>query len=165
MKKLFRPEFLNRVDETIVFKTLTEEEIEQIVDLLIDDLRQRLIAQGMSINLTPQARSYIAKEGTDVAYGARPLRRAIQRLIEDPLAEDILMGVWHEGQVILADVAEDENDPGTKHIVFSKGSGEVPKPRKRESLDVNEGINHLVMAAAADSLRSSGGSDVTSSAE
>ena len=167
MKKLFRPEFLNRVDETIVFKTLTEEEIEQIVDLLIDDLRQRLIAQGMSIDLTDQARAYIAKEGTDVAYGARPLRRAIQRLVEDPLAEDILMDKWHEGQVILADLAEDENDPDVKHIVFSRGSGEVPAPRKRESLDVTEGINRLVMAAAADmnNNSSSGGSGAALGAE
>ena len=159
MKKLFRPEFLNRVDETIVFKTLSEDELEQIVDLLIDDLRQRLIAQGMSIELSDAARKYIAKEGTDLAFGARPLRRTIQRLVEDPLAEEILLDRWHEGQVIFADIAADKEDEDVKHIVFSEGSGEVPEPRKRESLDVNEELSRLVMASAAD--RSAGGGGVS----
>ncbi len=84
MKKLFRPEFLNRLDEIIVFKSLTEEQIAQIVDLMVADLRDRLIAMDMTINLTPEARALVAKEGTDTTMGARPLRRAIQRLLEDP---------------------------------------------------------------------------------
>ena len=92
LKKLFRPEFLNRVDETIVFKSLTDENIRQIVGLMIDDLRQRLIAQNMTINLSDAATKYVAEQGTNTAYGARPLRRAIQRLIEDPLSEQILEG-------------------------------------------------------------------------
>ena len=83
MKKLFRPEFLNRLDEIIVFKSLTEEQIAQIVDLMVADLRDRLIAMDMTINLTPEARALVAKEGTDTTMGARPLRRAIQRLLED----------------------------------------------------------------------------------
>ena len=85
MKKLFRPEFLNRLDEIIVFKSLTEEQISQIVELMVADLRDRMISQNMTINLTPAAVSFIAKEGTDTTYGARPLRRAIQRLLEDPI--------------------------------------------------------------------------------
>ena len=92
LKKLFRPEFLNRVDEIVVFKSLTGEQLRGIVDLMVADLRNRLIAQGMSIELTDAARDLVAKEGTDPVYGARPLRRAIQTLIEDPLAEELLGG-------------------------------------------------------------------------
>ena len=82
VKKLFRPEFLNRIDEIIVFKSLTEEEIVKIVDLMIADLRERLIEQNMSINLTPEASRFVAKEGTDLSFGARPLRAvgAVARL-------------------------------------------------------------------------------------
>ena len=127
VKKLFRPEFLNRIDEIIVFKSLTDEEIVKIVDLMIADLRDRLIAQNMTINLTPEAASFVAKEGTDTAFGARPLRRAIQRLIEDPLSEQILEGVWTDGSVIEVDVADGE-------LVFSKGEGSIPAPRKRDSI-------------------------------
>ena len=87
VKKLFRPEFLNRIDEIIVFKSLTQEQIVEIAKLMVADLRERLIAQNMTINLTDDAYKLIAKEGTDAAYGARPLRRAIQRLLEDPLSE------------------------------------------------------------------------------
>ena len=76
MKKLFRPEFLNRIDEIIVFKSLTDEQIAQIVELMVADLRERMIAQNMSINLTSAATKLIAKEGTDTTFGARPLRRA-----------------------------------------------------------------------------------------
>ena len=97
MKKLFRPEFLNRIDEIIVFKSLTAEQIGEIVKLMVADLRERLIAQNMSINLSDAACKLIAKEGTDATYGARPLRRAIQRLLEDPLSEEILEGKWTSG--------------------------------------------------------------------
>ena len=107
LKKLFRPEFLNRIDETIVFQSLTSEDIEQIIDLMVDDLRQRLIVQGMSIELTEAAKKYIAEKGTDTAFGARPLRRAIQRLIEDPLSEEVLEGKWGEGSIILVDYVGD----------------------------------------------------------
>ncbi len=127
LKKLFRPEFLNRVDDTIVFKSLSDEEIRQIAELMIDDLRQRLIARGMSITLTDAAYGLIAKEGTDTTMGARPLRRAIQRLVEDPLAEELLAGKWKEGDVIAAGAADDA-------LVFTKGEGEVPAPRKEERL-------------------------------
>jgi ATP-dependent Clp protease ATP-binding subunit ClpC len=127
MKKLFRPEFLNRIDEIIVFKSLTKDQIGRIVELMVDDLRDRLIEQGMSINLSEKARDYIADEGTDVAFGARPLRRAIQRILEDPISEQLLEGKWVAGDVIEADY--DGND-----VVFTKGKGEIPAPRKRQSL-------------------------------
>ena len=127
MKKLFRPEFLNRLDEIIVFKSLTEEQIAQIVDLMVADLRDRLIAMDMTINLTPAARALVAKEGTDTTMGARPLRRAIQRLLEDPISEQLLAGTWHAGSVIDVDVKDGE-------LTFTPGTGGIPAPRKRDSI-------------------------------
>ena len=127
MKKLFRPEFLNRLDEIIVFKSLTEEQIAQIVDLMVADLRDRLIAMDMTINLTPEARALVAKEGTDTTMGARPLRRAIQRLLEDPISEQLLAGTWYAGSVIDVDVKDGE-------LTFTPGTGAIPAPRKRDSI-------------------------------
>ncbi len=127
LKKLFRPEFLNRIDEIIVFKSLTEEQIIDIVKLMVGDLRERMIEQNMSINLTDEACKLIAKEGTDTAFGARPLRRAIQRLLEDPLSEQILEGRWTSGMIVDVDAQDGE-------LVFSEGSGEIPEPRKRDTI-------------------------------
>lgn len=127
MKKLFRPEFLNRIDEMIVFKSLTSEQIAQIVTLMVAELRERLINQNMSINLTEAASKHIAKEGTDAAFGARPLRRAIQRLLEDPISEQILEGKWTSGSIIDVDFVDDE-------LTFAIGSGSIPAPRKRDSI-------------------------------
>ena len=129
MKKLFRPEFLNRIDEIIVFKSLTDEQIAQIVELMVADLRERMIAQNMSINLTPAATKLIAKEGTDTTFGARPLRRAIQRLLEDSLSEQILEGKWQSGSIVDVDV-----DESGENLEFKQGSGVVPAPRKRDSI-------------------------------
>ena len=127
MKKLFRPEFLNRIDEIIVFKSLTEEQIAQIVELMVADLRDRMIAQNMSINLDEAAIKLIAKEGTDTTFGARPLRRAIQRLLEDPLSEQILEGRWTSGSVVDVTAVDGE-------LVFNEGTGSIPAPRKRDSI-------------------------------
>jgi ATP-dependent Clp protease ATP-binding subunit ClpC len=125
LKKLFRPEFLNRVDEVIVFHELTSEEIGSIVDLMIADLRDQLFARGVGVTLSPEARELLAKEGFDPAFGARPLRRAIQRLVEDPLSEEMLAGQWSPGDVVELTV-----DQGA--MVFRKGTG-GPPPRKAPS--------------------------------
>lgn len=127
VKRLFRPEFLNRIDEIIVFKSLTEDEIVEIVNLIVADLRDRLIEQNMTINMSDAANRLIAKEGTDLSFGARPLRRAIQRLLEDPISEQILEGKWTSGSVIDVDV-EDEK------LVFNQGTGSIPAPRKRDTI-------------------------------
>lgn len=127
VKRLFRPEFLNRIDEIIVFKSLTEDEIVEIVNLMVADLRDRLIEQDMTINMSDAANRLIAKEGTDLSFGARPLRRAIQRLLEDPISEQILEGKWTSGSVIDVDV-EDEK------LVFNQGTGSIPAPRKRDTI-------------------------------
>ena len=127
VKKLFKPEFLNRIDDIIVFKSLTDEQLMSIIDLLVDDLRDRLIARGMTVNLSLEAKKQLAKEGTDAAYGARPLRRAIQNLLEDPISEAILAGTWHAGSVIDVDAVDGK-------FTFTPGTGEIPAPRRRESL-------------------------------
>ena len=129
LKRSFRPEFLNRVDDIVVFKSLTAEQLRGIVDLMVLELRDRLIANGMSIDLTDAARDLIAKNGTDPVYGARPLRRAIQSMIEDPLSEELLEGKWQSGDIVLVDI-DDEN----QKLTFKKTEGEIPAPRIRESM-------------------------------
>jgi ATP-dependent Clp protease ATP-binding subunit ClpA len=99
----FRPEFLNRVDEIIVFHALTDADLIAIVDLLLADLAKRLAAQDLALELTPAARALIAREGHDPAFGARPLKRTIQRLVENPFARALLQGEFHPGDQIVAD--------------------------------------------------------------
>jgi ATP-dependent Clp protease ATP-binding subunit ClpC len=123
LKKLFRPEFLNRVDEVIVFHELTHEEIGQIVDLMISKLREQLAFQGIGITLSADARTLLAAEGFDAAFGARPLRRAIQRMVEDPLSEEILAGQWTAGDVVELTADGDK-------LVFARSSGTVAPARK-----------------------------------
>ena len=127
LKRLFRPEFLNRIDDIVVFKKLAGESLASIAKLLVDDLRQRLIANGMNIVLTDAAVEKIVSEGTDLTNGARPLRRAIQRLIEDPLSEELLAGEWHEGDTVECDVVDGS-------FVFTHGAGEIPAPREAGAL-------------------------------
>ncbi len=131
LKRLFRPEFLNRVDEIVVFKSLTSEQLRGIVDLMVMDLRRRLYSQGMSIELTDAARDLVAKKGTDKIYGARPLRRAIQTLIEDQLAEEMLGGKWQAGDIIYVDVTEDGET-----LSFAKGAGQIIAPEERVHMDI-----------------------------
>lgn len=119
LKKMFRPEFLNRVDEVIVFHDLTTEESRQIVDIMMSRLRNQLLIQGLGITLTDEARALLAEHGFDPAMGARPLRRAIQRMVEDPLSEQILAARWEPGQVIEAFVNDGVID-------FRAGEGQVP---------------------------------------
>ena len=103
LKNAFRPEFLNRIDSTVVFRSLTVEEIAQIVDLMLERVRDQLKAQQMSLEVTDAAKEHIIKLGYDVAYGARPLRRVIQNMIEDVLAEHLLLGRYEPGTTIVVD--------------------------------------------------------------
>jgi ATP-dependent Clp protease ATP-binding subunit ClpC len=103
LKQTFRPEFLNRIDATVVFRSLTVEEITLIVDLMLARVRDRLKAQGMILEVTQAAKDHVIKIGYDVAYGARPLRRVIQNMIEDVLAEQLLLGKLTRGTTILVD--------------------------------------------------------------
>ena len=160
LKRGFRPEFLNRVDEIVVFKSLSTEQLRGIVDLMVLELRDRLIANGMSIELTEAAKDLIAKDGTDPVYGARPLRRTIQSMIEDPLSEELLSGQWTAGDIVAVDV-----DAEGKKLVFAKTTGVIPEPRKKETMaqldqmDVSMGPSSLPQGSAG------GSSDLMSSAE
>jgi ATP-dependent Clp protease ATP-binding subunit ClpC len=107
LKRQFRPEFLNRVDSVIVFRSLTVEEIRQIVELMLARVRDQLKPQQMSLVVTQEAKDHIIKLGYDVDYGARPLRRVIQNMIEDPLAEALLVGRFQPGETIVVDKSED----------------------------------------------------------
>jgi len=100
MKKTFRPEFINRIDEIIVFHQLTEVQLRQIVDLLVKDLQERLADRKLHIELTEEAKSWLAREGYDPVFGARPLRRAIERYVENPLSAKILSGQLSEGDTV-----------------------------------------------------------------
>ena len=146
LKKLFRPEFLNRVDEIVVFKSLTGQQLRGIVDLMVAELRNRLITNGMSIELTDAARDYVAKKGTDKIYGARPLRRAIQTLIEDPLSEELLEGKWVAGDIIKVDAVGEGED---EKLTFAKGEGEIPALTERVHLDLPKAKSHWSPAASA----------------
>lgn len=108
LKRSFRPEFLNRVDEIIVFHPLDEAQIGNIVDLMVQDLQKRLVEQEIVFTLTDEAKAFLAKEGFDPQYGARPLKRAIQRHIEDKLSEGLLTGTVKRGDSIRIDVGDGE---------------------------------------------------------
>ncbi len=128
LKKQFRPEFLNRVDDIIVFKSLNKEELRQIVDLMVADIRKRLSSTGVDIVLTDEAKDFVSSKGYDSVYGARPLKRALQTYVEDPLSEEFLTGLWNEGDTIEVYVKDDA-------IAFRKG-----KPAKKEKCDTFVGV-------------------------
>ena len=126
MKKAFRPEFLNRIDETIVFAHLTQEEIRQIVDLMLKDLFKRLAERELSVEVTDEVKDHLAKNGYSEAYGARPLRRLIQRKIEDMLAEEILSGKYNPGDTIVIKLVDDK-------IAFEKKAKKTKKEQSETS--------------------------------
>jgi ATP-dependent Clp protease ATP-binding subunit ClpC len=138
LKKMFRPEFLNRVDEVIVFHDLTSDEIKSIVDLMMGRLREQLSSRGMGITLTPEARDVLAGQGFDSTLGARPLRRSIQRMVEDPLSEQILAGQWSEGDIIEVFVDGEElsfrRGEGTAQVPVTPSGEEAPKATMPEKV-------------------------------
>ena len=108
VKRHFRPEFLNRIDEMIVFHPLTEEDLKEIVTILMSDVTKRLEERDLQLEITPEAMQLLVKEGSDFTMGARPLKRAIQRLIEDPVSDLILKGDAKEGKIIKADAKDND---------------------------------------------------------
>ena len=127
LKAHFRPEFLNRVDDTIVFHELSRDEVTEIVDLMIARTADQLRAQGLGLELTDAAKAWLARKGYDPTMGARPLRRAIQRHVEDALSERILYKEFDAGQIIVVDTDED-----TDEIVFRSIDGFDPGPVELE---------------------------------
>jgi ATP-dependent Clp protease ATP-binding subunit ClpA len=103
MKAQFRPEFLNRVDEVIIFHQLTREHLMKIVDIQLASLKKRLADRHIDIELTEAAKEFLVKEGYDPVYGARPLKRTIQRLVLDPLAVEVLRGGFRDGDTVVVD--------------------------------------------------------------
>jgi ATP-dependent Clp protease ATP-binding subunit ClpC len=121
----FKPEFLNRIDEIIIFHSLTQEQIKQIVDLMLNKVYRQIRAQGMNMEVTEEVKDILAKEGYEPALGARPLRRTIQRLIENPLSELLLRGDFKEGDTILVTVEDGQ-------ITFKKKTGEPATPTEQK---------------------------------
>jgi ATP-dependent Clp protease ATP-binding subunit ClpC len=129
LKAHFRPEFLNRIDEIIVFHELSREEVMEIVDLMVNRTREQLSGQGLGLELTAHARAFLAEKGYDPQLGARPLRRAIQQLVEDPLSERILWKDFRVGETIVVDVdAEPGDGHDGPHLVFRAVEGVEPPP-------------------------------------
>jgi ATP-dependent Clp protease ATP-binding subunit ClpC len=122
LKKAFAPEFLNRIDDVVIFNSLEKEDIHQIIDIELKSLFKRVEELGYHINLTQEAKDYIADKGYDSAYGARPLKRAIQKYLEDPLAEEIIQSKVLEGSII--DVTFDDV---TEELIFT-----IKKPKKKK---------------------------------
>jgi ATP-dependent Clp protease ATP-binding subunit ClpC len=102
VKKAFKPEFLNRVDDIIVFRSLTKEDLEHIIEIEIRDVESRLKEQNIKIELTQEAKDFLIEKGFDKQFGARPLKRTIQRFLEDPLAEEIIRGTYKKGGTVRA---------------------------------------------------------------
>src|SRR5205085_9744128 len=130
LKKVFRPEFLNRIDEVIVFHKLTKDEVKEIVDLLLRHIRQSMAERELSLNLSDDAKDLLVEKGWDPAMGARPLRRAIQRYIEDPLADKVLSSSMEPGSTVEVDKAAEGEEPEVKIEIIA------PKTRKRQTVGV-----------------------------
>jgi ATP-dependent Clp protease ATP-binding subunit ClpC len=131
LKKVFRPEFLNRIDEVIVFHKLTKDQIKEIVDLLLTRIRESMAERELQLELSDEAKEMLVEKGWDPSMGARPLRRAIQRYVEDPLADFVLRSQVPEGSTVLVDTADGtsedgatEGDPEVKLTVIEP----APKP-------------------------------------
>ena len=108
IKDIFRPEFLNRIDETVVFDSLGKKDLAQIVDRMLEDLQKRLQEPGLRLRMTAAAKDKLLTVGMDIRYGARPLRRALQKEVEDKLADLYLEGTFSRGEEILVDVINGE---------------------------------------------------------
>jgi len=127
LKKVFRPEFLNRIDDVIVFHKLSREEIKHIVDLLLHRIRESLAERELQLELTEEAKDLLVDKGWDPSMGARPLRRAIQRFIEDPLADFVLRAELSEGDIVMVDKAAESDDPEAPEVDI-KVVKAAPKP-------------------------------------
>jgi ATP-dependent Clp protease ATP-binding subunit ClpB len=119
MRDFFRPEFLNRIDEIVEFKPLTKDQLADIVELQLERLRARLADRGIELELTEEAKQVIADAGWDPTYGARPLKRAIQRMVENPLALRLLEGDFGEGDTVRVDAKDGE-------LVFERAAARQP---------------------------------------
>ena len=121
LKRIFNPEFLNRVDETIVFSALSKKEIARIVEIQLAEVAARLADRNIRLDVTPEVKTHVVDQGFDPILGARPLRRAIQRLIEDPMAEEFLSERFHDGDTVRLEMKDEK-------IIFSRAEQEHAAP-------------------------------------
>ncbi len=134
VKRVFNPEFLNRIDDTIVFHQLAKEDITKIIDIQVKELFKRMSTMNITIELSKQAKEFLAEKGYDQLYGARPLRRALQKYVEDPIAEEVLKHTYSEGAVIKVKLNKKKDE-----LLFTTGSqtddgGETPEELKQEDV-------------------------------
>jgi len=129
LRKAFSPEFLNRLDDVIVFNSLTREDIHVIIDITLAKVFARILVLGYTIELTDKAKDFIAEKGYDAQYGARPLNRAIQKYLEDPIAEEILKGDVQEGDTILADYVDGADGLTVRNKKQKEETTEGDKPK------------------------------------
>jgi ATP-dependent Clp protease ATP-binding subunit ClpC len=134
LKKTFRPEFLNRIDEIVIFSQLSPEDMEEIVDLQMQEIEQRLAEYGLSVELTPAARTWLAKQGYDPAFGARPLKRALQKHVESPLSVKMLRGDFADGDKVLVDAGEENGLEFTREAAPEPDTETEPAPAE-ETVD------------------------------
>jgi ATP-dependent Clp protease ATP-binding subunit ClpC len=117
LKKTFRPEFLNRIDAVVVFRALTRPQIREIVELMLKQVQERLDEHQMTLEASDEAKELLATQGYDPHFGARPLRRVIQTMIEDPLSEAILAGEYQPGSTVLLEIEDDEIKLRSKELM------------------------------------------------
>ena len=134
VKRVFNPEFLNRIDDTIIFHQLSKDDITKIIDIQVKDLFKRMNNLNITIELSKQAKEFLAEKGYDQLYGARPLRRALQKYVEDPIAEEILKQKFGDGSIIKVKLNKKKDE-----LMFTTGNqpddgGEAPEEMKHEDV-------------------------------
>ncbi len=128
LKRTFSPEFLNRIDDVVIFNSLSKDDIFEIIDILMKGVMKRLNNLGFTMELTPEAKAFVADKGYDSQFGARPLHRAIQKYLEDPLAEEILNMNIKGGDVLVAEL-----DVENQKVIFKKKDKEEPRKKEKKS--------------------------------
>ncbi|HYW79382.1 MAG TPA: NDP-hexose 4-ketoreductase, partial [Thermoguttaceae bacterium] len=122
IEKVFRPEFLNRVDDTIIFRHLTNDDLAEVIHLELAKVRERLLERGLALTLSDEAKEFLIKKGSNLDFGARPLRRAIENFVEDPLSEELLKGEFQGKDKIRVSVKE---VGGKKQLVFESSTSDT----------------------------------------
>ena len=140
LKKAFAPEFLNRIDDVVIFNSLTRDDIHKIIDIELNSLYGRINGLGYQIKVSAEAKDFISEKGYDIQFGARPLKRAIQKYLEDPLAEEIIKSHLSEGDIIDVGFDKEKNEILIK---ISKPKESKPKKSKKEELVVSEEMGEL----------------------
>jgi len=138
VERVFRPEFLNRLDDVIIFRHLTKEDLKTVIDYELVKVRERLLERGLALELTDDAKEFLIKKGSDLDFGARPLRRAIEQRIEDPLGEELLRGAFEGKDTIVIDAVKDDKGKVIR-LDFKSDARGLPEAPEAVSAGVGEG--------------------------